>query len=62
MCIRDRSYPGAVAVDSTSVYWTTFGGAVMKVPLDGVEDGGGGVVTLASGENPSTVAVNGQNV
>ena len=40
--------PTAVAVDNTSVYWTTYdegGGSVMKVPLVG-----GAITTLASGQ------------
>lgn len=51
-----QSWPGEVAVDSTSVYWTTYYGAVMKVPLGGMEEGGV-VATLASASNPSAVAV-----
>jgi uncharacterized delta-60 repeat protein len=53
-----QHYPTSVAVDSTHVYWTTYGGEINAVPL-----GGGTVTTLASGQHsPVSVAVDGTHV
>jgi hypothetical protein len=40
-----QTYPDSIAVDATSVYWTTGSGYVVKAPL-----GGGTATTLASGQ------------
>jgi hypothetical protein len=50
--------PLAIAVDSTSIYWTDRGGTVNKVPVDG-----GDVTVLASGQGvPVAIAVDAGNV
>jgi DNA-binding beta-propeller fold protein YncE len=47
----------AIAVDSTSVYWTTIDGSVTKIGL-----AGGSPVTLVSGQSPQGIAVDANNV
>jgi hypothetical protein len=49
-------YPGAIAVDVESVYWTTATG-VFKVPI-----GGGATTTLATELNPTSLAVDDTDV
>jgi len=52
------SGPNAIAVDSTSVYWTdASAGTVSSIPI-----GGGTIKTLVSGQNPDAVAVDAVNV
>jgi hypothetical protein len=52
----DQGFPRGIAVDATSVYFTTFDtGTVKKVPI-----GGGIVTTLASGQDaPAAIVVHG---
>lgn len=54
----EQGSPDAIAVDSTSVYWSTFTPAtVMKVPL-----GGGSLTTLASPTSAGFIAISSTNV
>jgi hypothetical protein len=54
----DEACPINIVVDATSVYWTSNGGSVMKVPIDG-----GTPTTLASGPGtPWGIAVDATNV
>jgi hypothetical protein len=64
--VPERSSPGPIALDGTSIYWTEGyypplpdgGGEVMKASLDG-----GGVTTLASGRSaPGSIATDGARV
>jgi hypothetical protein len=53
-----QNSPEGLAVDDTSVYWTTSDGNVMKVSIDG-----GSPTTLASGQRaPSGIAIDANNV
>jgi hypothetical protein len=58
--VSDQSYPTAIAVDATNVYWVNYtGGQVMKAPKSG-----GNATTLASAEYsyPVGIAVDANNV
>jgi hypothetical protein len=60
--VNPPTEPSNIVVDSTSVYFTiTSGGSVMKVPLDGVPDGGTPTV-LASGKGPFGIALDSQRI
>jgi len=55
--VSNQVTPGTIAVDSTTVYWTT-NRAVMKAPLHG-----GTVITLAADQDaPDAIAVDSASV